>query len=643
MSKKKSPKKKYIRKPKVSNSNRKEKISRNRNSDLLPVFVLLIITVIVLSPSLFNGFVNWDDDANLLDNPYLQNFDWESIKGIFSSTVIGNYNPLPIFTFAIEKSIFGLNPAVFHISNLLLHLGCTILAYRILLKLHISPTAAFIGALLFGIHPMRVESVAWVTERKDVLFGIFYLTAILFYIRALKEKSHKKYNWIILILFVLSLFSKIQAVALPLSMLALDYYFRRPLKWQILIEKIPYFILSLIIGALGVYLLGRDGSLEDATNYSFFERLLIGAYSYCVYLYKLIVPYPLSPMYPYPKVLSWWFYVSVLPVIAIIGGWFWAFRKDWRKLVFGMAFFTFNVVFLLQILGAGHGFLADRFTYIPYLGLFFLAGAGYDYLNDNYSKKRKLIIIGITVYLLSFAMMSWQQCKVWKDGGTLWTHVLKYYPNAVNPWINLGHYYRDTGDFENALAQYTKAIEVKSDKAITYNSRGKLYFDHGHPNEAIRDLGTGIELDSTNDEMYINRGAAYGMIGNYELALQDFSQGIELNPKRKNAYLNRSMLYFETGKYDKAIADYDTFLELDPENAEIWFERGTAKYMLRQYSQAIQDLNQAIRLKPNTGKYYLQRSQAYRGLGQKDLAIQDATQAQQLGESVDAGFLRSLQ
>ena len=144
----------------------------------LPLIFALLATAIVFIPSLMNDFVTWDDDVNILKNPNLQVFDWHSIKGIFTETVIGNYNPLAILSLAIEKAIFGLNATVIHINNLLLHLACVFFVYKISIQLKLSPIAAGVVAILFGIHPMRVESVAWVTERKDVLFGVFYFSAI---------------------------------------------------------------------------------------------------------------------------------------------------------------------------------------------------------------------------------------------------------------------------------------------------------------------------------------------------------------------------------------------------------------------------------------------------------------------------------
>ncbi len=366
---------------KTKQAKKKPKAPVRQSNHFLWIAVALLITAIAFFPSLANDFVNWDDDVNLLDNPNLEAFDWEHIKAIFSSTVMGGYNPLSIFTLAIEKNFFGLNPKVFHTTNLLLHICCVYLVFQILLAMKLSPMAAFIGALLFGIHPMRVESVAWVTERKDVLFGVFYLGAMFTYIQSLLKPKRKNYflYWTIG-LFVFSLLSKIQAVALPLSLLALDYYFKRPISWKLLLEKIPYFALSLAVGLLGIYFLSEAKTLDSTTTFNFFERLLIGAYSFCIYGIKLIFPYEMSPLYPYPAKMPWPVYLAPLGVLATLYWFYVAFKKNWRAQVFGLAFFAFNIFFVLQILGAGQGYKADRFTYIPYFGLFFMAAYAFQEL-----------------------------------------------------------------------------------------------------------------------------------------------------------------------------------------------------------------------------------------------------------------------
>ncbi len=627
-------------------SPKKEKVKYS-----LPLLFALLATTIVFLPSLMNDFVTWDDDVNILKNPNLQVFDWHSIKGIFTETVIGNYNPLSIFTLAIEKAIFGLNATVIHVNNLLLHLLCVFFVYKIGIQLKLSPIAAGVVAILFGIHPMRVESVAWVTERKDVLFGAFYFGAILTYIKyILSNKEHKRFLWWTIGLFFLSLLSKIQAVALPLSFLAIDYYLKRDLNFKLILEKSLFFLMSLGIGLLGIFMLSKEGSLDQATNYSFFERLLVGGYSYIVYLVKFIFPYEMSPLYPYPSIVDAPFYLGTALVLPIFAGLYYAYKKEQYAIVFGFAFFTFNVMFMLQIVGAGQGYIADRFTYVPYFGLFFLVGY---YLQQIKVKKASLykgMSMGLGAYLLVLGVMTWQQNKIWKNGETLWTHVLKYYKNIDTPYSNRAQYYRDQGLTNKALADYTEAIAVKPDKGSTYNSRGKTYFDLGGPKndqvliqKAIADYTKGIELSPELGELYANRGAALGYLGRTQEALADLNKAVELEPDKQGGYSNRSLLFMQSGNYELAIKDHTTYLSINPYDAEVWYERGLAKGRLGQHQSAIADYNQALSLDRQRGIFLMQRALAYKNIGNKTQAVTDLRLAQEFGANVPASYWNGLQ
>lgn len=620
----------------------------------VPALLILLITAIAFSPSLNNQFVNWDDDVNVLENENLQEFSMENIKKIFSyetGTIIGNYNPLPIFTFLVDKELLGghdgqnYKPWIFHFNNLLLHLFCVFMVYRIMLLLNLSREAAIIAALLFGIHPMRVESVAWVTERKDVLLGAFYFSAIFTYIKSLKVPEKKSYYLgITLVLFVFALFAKIQAVALPLSMLAIDYYFKRPLEFKLILEKWPYWLLSLAFGLAGIYFLASEGSIDpssEVTSYGIHDRLAVGAFSYCIYLIKFVFPYEMSPLYPYVAKLTWyyWLCLGLIPVIGF--GLFKMYQKKQYEVIFAFAFFTFNVMFLLQILGAGQGLKADRFTYIPYMGLFFLVGWGYDTWRKKNPGHTMFLNIGMGIYLLLFAGMTFQQCKIWENGGTLWTHVLKYYDRSTLPWGNRARYYRETEkNAAKAEADYKKAISIQGSSEL-HNSLGKTYFDSGRTDLAIAEYTKAINMKDPEAEFFVNRGAAYGSKGNLNASLEDLNSGIAIDPEFANAYLNRSLVHNSLQEYEKALADHDKYLNLKPYNADIWYEKGITHHRLGNPTEAIKSLSRAIELKNTQPVFYVERGKIYLNSGNKAQALLDFQQAQRMGFKVDEALLNA--
>ncbi len=639
----------------VSTKQRPDSVGAATQSGLKWVLIAVAITFALYIPSLSNGYVNWDDDPNITENPNLETLHKGTLANIFhpiKGHVIGNYNPLPIASFALEKYLTGsLNPRTTHWGNLLLHLGCVALAFFLLRRMGIGVKGAFVGALLFGIHPMRVESVAWATERKDVLFGFFFFAALIYYTSWIKAGTGKtKYYILMLVMALLSLFSKVQAVALPLAMLCLDYWFKRPLNFQRILEKAPFWLLSLAFGLINVYTLSLNKSLDDTTQYNILQRIAIGLYSFCVYLYKLVLPYPMSPMYPYPKTIPVYIYLAPILFAAFWYGIWRLYKADKRAWVFGAVFFLFNVMFVLQIVGAGQGYLADRFTYIPYFG-FFAALAWYvDERLRQISTNGALYALGAGFFLMC-AVMTVKQIGIWQNGETLWSHVMKFERRTIAlPYGNRAHYYRSQGQYEKSLADYNEALSISPDKAEYYNSRGKTYFDMAMSGKyknkeaeyiaaALQDYTKGISFDKNSDknkaELRINRGAAYGASNRLPEAFADFAEGEKLDPTNKNLYLNRSLAYFNNQQFELAAQDHTKYLEIDPFNANLLYERGMCWRILNKPQEAIGSLTKAIELKPDFGLAYLERARAYHMAGNSALAKADAQKALQLKTDID--------
>jgi len=621
--------------------------------------VAMAITALCYIPSLSNKLVNWDDDPNITENPNLARIRedglMKAVPHIFDidkGSVIGNYNPLPILTFAIEKAVAGdFNTTLIHFTNLLLHLLTVFFAMKLLARMGIGNWGSFAGGLLFGIHPMRVESVAWATERKDVLFAVFFFAALVYYVRWLKqgERGETRTGTYIVMIFLalLSCFSKVQAVTLPLSMLALDYWFRRPVSFKLIWEKIPFWALSLAFGLINLYTLKQQGSTEDdLTNFTILDRLCIGMYSFCVYLYKLVLPYPMSPLYPYPKPLPAEVYVAPLFFLAFWAGIWWLWRKDRRIWVFGALFMFFNVMFLLQVLGAGQGFKADRFTYVPYFGFFAVAAW---YFEHYYRKEqsRGLAQAIAAIAFLVFAVVTVRQIGVWKNGETLWTHVIKYEGKTNSlPYWNRGQYFRSNGEFNKALQDYSQAVAIDPQNPELYNSRGKTYFDMAMSGKyesqskelvqkALKDYTEALKIPTVKPkskaEILINRGAAFGSQQNFQQSIQDITDGLKIDPSNENGYFNRSIAYYTVGQLDNALSDYDQYLKYQPNNANVWYESGMILRAKGNNQEAIRRLSNAIRLDPGLGIAYVERARAYVQANDKTSARQDYQRAQQLG------------
>ena len=618
---------------------------------LIGGLLALVVTFLCFSPGLDHGFVNWDDDRNIFQNEHItslnaENF-WSNTKDIWTSTVIGNYNPLTIWTFAIEKMTYGMEDlGKWHLTNILLHLICVLLVLRISKLLGLSWQGAVFVAFLFGIHPMRVESVAWLTERKDVLYGAFYLAALWLYVKGKVE--HRRYTIWIMLLFILSLFSKIQAVILPVAMVLVDYYLDREFSWKSVVSKLPYFGISLLFGLLGIYFLSGEGSIDSNSNtFEAWQRLFVGSYSYMVYLVKSVVPYQLSPLYPYPHTMPWFFYVSMVMLPIVLYFFYWAYRNEKKVLFFGVGFFTVNIFFLLQILGAGQGFLADRFTYIAYFGLFFMAGYGFDYFVKRKSSQQSLIIGVAALVIAGYSYMTYEQVHIWKDSDTLWSHVLKYYKNSTLPYGNRANYLRDQGRVQEALADYSKSISLNPKGHQAYNSRARLYFNIAKGADtlqlALQDYNRAIELSPNDGEFYVNRGATYARLGQAEKAIQDITKGLELKPDHATGYLNRSVMYNALGNVDLALADITSYLKLRPYDSDLWYEKARAERQLGNVGVAIKSYDRAIELNAGKSLYWYERARTKAGSGDVNGAKVDLRRAIALGhKNIDPGLRQSL-
>jgi len=607
---------------------------------------ILLITLVSFWPSTDNKYVNWDDDKNFSENELIttindKNF-WENSVKIFKTHVIGNYNPLTIWTFAVEQTVFSEKSRPFwrHFNNILLHLICVLFVFWIGIRLKLGLIGAGFLALLFGIHPLRVESVAWVTERKDVLFGVFYLAALYYYIKGKQEGFTVRRHTLIAGLFILSGLSKIQAVILPISMVLVDYYLSKDAKltFKSILNKWPYFIGSLIIGMINIHFLKQQGSIGEQA-YTGITRLFIGSYSLVVYYIKSLIPYRLSPLYPYPSSIDWPFYVSILSFIFTGGGLWYAYKKKLKVWFFGIGFFFANIVLLLQILGAGQGFLADRFTYIPYLGLFFIMAYFLNKIITEQPKLKPILLGATTVLMAAYSFMTFQQNKIWKDSGTLWTHVLKYYDKSTLPWGNRANYYRDTGKTKEALHDYSEVIRLDPKKPEPFNSRARLYFNFNQRDSLLKALDNynkAIELRPDDAEYRTNRGAVYAKLGDAQNCILNLNEAEKIDPTFANIYLNRSVIYNQMGDLQRALADIDKYIALKPHYPDMWYEKGRIHNSISEPQKALNACNKAIGMNNRKAIYHFEKAKAHYLLGQYTQAKQSLGVSQSMGYQGDS-------
>lgn len=601
---------------------------------------ILVLTAFAFSPTLQNTFTNWDDEAYVVNNPLITQINGENVVKMFDyrHPISSNYHPLTILSLAVNYQWAKLDPAPYISTNIALHLLNIILVfYFILLLTKYNQWVALIVALLFAIHPMHVESVAWISERKDVLYGAFFIGAMIGY---LKYLTSGKRHFLVLTfgLFLLSLLSKSAAVILPVVLLTLDYYKGR--KWQskVFVEKIPFFIVAVIFGLIAIKTQSTT-AISDLERWSAGHRILFASYGLMMYVVKLVVPINLSSFYSYPiagNPLPVIFYIAPILVIGWAGI-VYVFARRQKELVFGLLFFVANLLLVLQLLPVGEAIMADRYTYIAYIGLFFIIAKGMDYLVHQKWKKsanaKYVAILGLLIVVGIYTALTYERTKIWKNTNTLWSDVIEKHPNVVFAYYNRGLYNVSGGrtNYKKASQDFSKAIQLNPKYGSAYIGRGNIHYANQENEKALSDFSKAIAFDPSNANAYVNRAAVYNRLQNYNKGLQDLQKAIELNPNSANAYMNKAVIHYSLQEYEEAIAAFDKYLAINPTFAKAYYNRALAKQYLGRNKAAIKDFTQAIKLAPDKATYYMKRSSAYANLGETQKAAKDAERARQLG------------
>jgi tetratricopeptide (TPR) repeat protein len=620
----------------------------------LVLFLVLIITAVIFSGSLKLDWTNWDDNLLVYENPMVSG---ARFKDIFTKPAEYNtFNPLVISSFALEWKLVKDRPFLYHFDNLLLHLLCTALIWFFFRKLGLSIWWSGFGALLFGIHPLRVESVAWITERKDVLYALFYLAALLAYIRYIACEKNGQLA-LTFLFFMLALLSKGQAVALPFMLILLDWYFKRKITLKVVLEKVIFLAMSLMTALLTITFFVKSvyaAADKKTIIYVFnrFEQMILGGYAYTVYILKSIIPYEMSPLYPMPASLrpEHWIGGAMAVCIFVIA------LVSWRKrrfLTFGLLFFTFNIFFLLMpFLMNETAYLLDHYTYVSYMGLFFVMAMSMQQLSERAPSFRAPMVFLAAALLISYGVMTIKYIPVWKNSETLWTYVIEKYPRHITvAYLNRGHYWYKNNQSGKALEDVSTAIEINPTFPRAYMNRSLIYLEANDTEKALRDYNRYIDLlppfDASGDvlnppmsDVLSNRGVIYSQAGSYEKALMDFNLAIKLNPLNVSNYVKRALAYMQLCEYSNAIRDFNLSHQYDPANPDILNNRGVCYLRSGDFNSALDDFNRAILLNGGNPLYYMNRAAVYHQLGRAAEARRNVQIAQTLGAVADPAFVK---
>jgi tetratricopeptide (TPR) repeat protein len=570
-------------------------------------FMIALVTFAVFFSSLRNEFVNWDDYVLLVDNPRYRGLGWEQVRWMFSTFHSGHYQPLSWLTFAFDYLVWGMEPFGYHLTNLVLHAANTALFYFLalrLLSLALSrpPSASDFGlraaagfaALFFSIHPLRVESVAWATERRDVLSGLFFLATLLCYLQAMtysNDPSHQA-SWRnkALIAYGLSLLSKASGVTLPVVLLVLDVYpLRRlgggpgmwlgPLARRVWWEKVPFFLLAAGAAAIAPLAQSEAGAVAALRIHGITARFAQSLYGLVFYLWKTILPTDLSPFYEVPRKLdpfAWPFLLSGVVVAALTIGLF-VLRRRWPA---GLASWVCYVAIVAPVLGfvqSGRQMVADRYSYLSCLAWAILLGGGLYYLwkrnvDQRRGERNPAFLVAAAAVLMALAVLTWRQVDVWHDSDRLWNHVLAITDRSIFRSGTAHHFvarvFADRGDLDRAIEHLRISINIEPTDSTAYMDLGTLLAKKGQLNEAIKNFENALALNPTLSLAHYNLANALAVQGHLQEAVARLEEALRLKPNYAEAYVTLGKVLAAQDQLDKAIGLFRRAVQIRPDLAE---------------------------------------------------------------------------
>jgi tetratricopeptide (TPR) repeat protein len=696
------------------------------------MFCLAALTLLVFWHVMDGDFINLDDYDYVAENNHIQEgVTPGAIRWAFTTFHTAYWHPLTWMSHMLDIHLFGLNPRWHHLTNLLFHVANSLLLFRVFHRMTRAFWQSAAVAALFAIHPLHVESVAWVSERKDLLSAFFWLLTMGAYVRYVERPGRWGYGLVLLFL-LMGLMSKPMVVTLPFALLLLDYWplqrlevpqtasairpglhdpaatdqrgrkakrkrsaqaldgstripasEMRPLRMKsvwasirpLLLEKAPLFVLVVSASIAAVIAQQQVGALGSIEALPLGARVANAFVAYAFYIRKMIWPTDLAIFYPHHG--SWpvgqvvgaviFFSVATLVVIRkarafpyMAVGWFW---------------YAGTLIPVIGIVQVGGQAAADRYTYIPLVGLFIILAWGVPDLLKRLRYRRGVLVAASALTLLGLILVTRVQVGYWRDSLTLFDHTISVTENnalilssrgavldrmgehskaladynraiELDPgysiaYCNRGAYYYKMGDYYRAIADYEEAIRIDARYPVPYVNRGAAYQKLGDPGRAIADFDRAIHLNPNMSKAYLYRGIARHSLGDYRLALSDYDRAIEMNSRETDVYFNRGSAHYLLGEYDKAIADFNRAIVLNPGDAEALFNRGAAYDHLHDYRRAVADYDRAIELNPSFSNAYRNRGAAYLKAGDNDLAWRDLKTAARLGSADARAFLAS--
>lgn len=582
---------------------------------MLSGILLFFITAAVYARTGGHQFINLDDALYILENPVVKTgLSVGSIGWAFTSTFASNWHPVTWLSHMLDVQLFGLNPAGHHLMNVILHAVSALLLYYVLTRITSAPWQSLFVAAMFALHPLHVESVAWVAERKDTLSGIFWTLTLLLYARYAEKPGTGRYLTALLC-FAIGLMSKPMLVTLPLILLLLDYWPLNRLRSRdgegdgegaklpalsLLKEKIPFLLLSALSSGITIHAQHQGGSMANLEKAPLLLRGANAIISYARYIVDTVWPRDLAVLYPFPNSIDPVALAGAALLLAMISGavFIAGHRAPWLRV--GWLWFLVTLLPVIGLIQVGGQARADRYTYIPLTGLFIMAAWGVPPVLERWRHCRKTLAIAALSAVCALTVVTWRQIGIWKDSATLFRHTLAVTSNNHLIHNNYGNALSDRGDLQAAMLQYREALRILPRSHLAHNNLGMALTRQGRYAEAIGHFRDALTARPDYLLAMVNLGNALSATGKTDEALAQYLQALKLDPMSRDANLNLALLYMKTGNRDEAIRHYDTVVNAEPRSPLAPLAMGIGLAQQGKLDEASGFLSQALQLAPDS-------------------------------------------
>ncbi len=578
-----------------------------RRAEIYICVLLIAVVVAVYWPVQGYEFLNYDDDVYVTDNyRVLSGFSWDGLGWAFSTFHGANWHPLTWLSLMFDAQLFGLNAGGYHWTNVLIHALSTVVLFLVFYRMTGALWRSGIVAVLFGLHPLHVESVAWIAERKDVLSGFFWMVTLWMYAVYAERLGWWRYLLVVLF-FVLGLLSKPMVVTLPFVLLLLDYWplgrYERSSWWVLIREKLPLIVLSAASSVITVFAQGKGQAISPLDALPFMRRLANALVSYVVYLRKLFVPVDLAVFYPYPQEFPLYEVLGAFLFLGVITYLAWRFRKEAPYAVTGWLWYLGMLVPVIGLVQVGSQALADRYTYLPLIGIFLLLAWGGAATLKKIQQNRTCHNIYFphlffVALILTNSVVTVFQLSMWKDSVTLFRHALKSDPENPILHNNLGAALLNNGLTEEAIPHLKKAVLLKPDLAEYRTNLGLAFLKEGKIEAAYQEISKAAYLDQNHERTNFNMAFMLAQRGADNEAIIYYHRVIEQNPFRAEAYFNMASIYDKNHDYAKVEECYRRALRILPEYAAAHNNLGIVLSRLGRHEEAIFHFREALRIDP---------------------------------------------